>query len=467
MKNNLVKLNDYEWIIPKSARAGMNVDAKLISSKAMMEAIEDQAVMQLTNVAMLPGVVSPVVAMPDAHWGYGLPVGAVGAFDIEKGVISSGMTGFDINCGINSLSSNLTAEQIQPKMRELITTLFKKVPCGVGSKSKIKLTDSQLDDVMMYGSNWAAENGYGNKDDVKNTEEKGCMEDVNAKLPSDMARKRGIPQLGTLGAGNHFLEVQRVDQIFDAKTAKAYGLKDNTVVTMIHCGSRGFGHQIASDYLEIHNKAVKEYNITLPDTQLVCAPVSSKEGQDYFSAMKCAVNYAFANRQIIAHWVRESFQEVFNLDEDELGMKQIYGLAHNICKIEKHTVDGEKRDLYVHRKGSTRSFPKTPVLIAGSMGTASYILQGTNDAMKKSFGSTCHGAGRALSRSAAIKKFKGNDIRDTLAAKGIMARATNPSVLAEEAPGAYKDIEGVIESVQGAGISSKVARVVPLGVVKG
>lgn len=467
IKSKLQQINDYEWLLPKSAREGMRVDAKIISSKKMLDAIENEAVQQLTNVATLPGVIEPVIAMPDAHWGYGLPMGAVGAFDAENGIISSGMTGFDINCGINTLRCNLTADEVKPRIRELIATLFRNIPCGVGSKGTLRVDNDELDDVLANGITWAVEKGYGTKDDIKNTEENGCMQGANPKIISPLARKRGMPQLGTLGAGNHFLEIQKVDKIFDEKTAKEYSLEKDRVTVMIHCGSRGLGHQIASDYLEIHGKAAKKYSIKLPDQQLVCAPVSSKEGQDYFSAMKCAVNYAFANRHIIAHWVRESFQEVFKKDADELGMKLVYSLAHNICKLETHKVNGENQELYVHRKGATRSFPGTPVLIAGSMGTASYIMKGTEAAMEKTFGSTCHGAGRALSRHAAIKSFRGEQVRESLAQRGIMARSTSPKVLAEEAPQAYKDIENVVDSVHGAGISLKVARVVPVGVVKG
>jgi len=467
IKQELKQLNEYEFLLPKSARQGMNVDAKIIASKHMLEFIEDEAIQQLTNVAMLPGVIEPVIAMPDAHWGYGLPMGAVGAFDSEKGVISSGMTGFDINCGINTLTCNLSADEVIPKMRELTAALFRNIPCGVGSKGKIRLDDNQLDDVLVNGMSWAVENGYGSKEDIAHTEENGCMADADPKTLSQLARKRGKPQLGTLGAGNHFLEVQKVSDIFDEKAAKDWGLQKDSVTVMIHCGSRGLGHQIATDYLEAHNKAAKEAGIKLPDPQLVCAPVNSKAGQDYFKAMKCAVNYAFTNRLIISHWVRQSFQEVFNKDFDQLGMHTVYGLAHNICKLEEHKIAGEKREVYVHRKGATRSFPGLPVLIAGSMGTASYILKGTETAMEKTFGSTCHGAGRALSRGAAIRSFKGEQIREDLAKQGITARSTSPKVLAEEAPKAYKDIENVVDSVHGAGISLKVARVVPLGVVKG
>jgi tRNA-splicing ligase RtcB len=405
--------------------------------------------------------------MPDAHIGYGLPMGAVGAFDSEEGVISSGCTGFDINCGINMIRTNLRTGDAQSKMRDLTAELFKNIPCGVGSKGKLRVDAKKFDEVLTNGCQWCLDNGYGVKEDVENTEEHGRMEGADPSKVSDLAKKRGMPQLGTLGAGNHFLEIQRVDKIIDAPTAKKYGLFEDQIVIMLHCGSRGLGHEVASDYLKIHEKAAEKYNIKLPDRQLVCAPVNSPEGQDYFKAMKCAVNYAFANRLVMTHWVRETFQKVFSKKWEDLDMHTVYALAHNICKLETHTVDGKQKKLYVHRKGATRSYPDTPVLIAGSMGTASYILKGSELAMQKSFGSTCHGAGRAMSRNAAIDQFRGETIRQELADKGIIARATSPEVLAEEAPKAYKDIEMVIDSVHGAGISAKVARMTPLGVVKG
>ncbi|HII71326.1 TPA: RtcB family protein [Candidatus Woesearchaeota archaeon] len=467
MKDKLQRINDYEWLLPKTAREGMNVDAKIFANQAVMDVMEDDAIRQLSNVAMLPGVVAPVCAMPDAHVGYGLPMGAVGAFDEQDGVISSGCTGFDINCGINMIRTNLKTSEVQAKMRELTATLFQNIPCGVGSKGKLRLQKDELDEVLLHGCEWAVKNGYGVKEDCMNTEENGKMSGADPSKVSDMAKKRGGPQLGTLGAGNHFLEVQRVDKTFDDKYAERYKLKPDQVVIMLHCGSRGLGHEVASDFLRVHEQAARKYNIALPDKQLVCAPTQSDEGQDYYKAMKCAVNYAFANRLVMTHWVRESFEKVFGRSWQDMDMQTIYAIAHNICKLETHVVDGEKRNLYVHRKGATRSYPDTPALIAGSMGTASYILHGTQLAMEKTFGSTCHGAGRAMSRAQAIHTFKGGEIKAQLADKGIIARATSPQVLAEEAPKAYKDIEIVIDTVQGAGISEKVARMTPLGVVKG
>jgi tRNA-splicing ligase RtcB len=467
MKDKMQKINEYEWLVPKSAREGMRVDAKLFANQAIFDAMEDEAMQQLTNVAMLPGAVEPVCAMPDAHIGYGLPMGAVGAFDDEEGVISSGCTGFDINCGINMIRTNLQASDVQEKMRELTAELFRNIPCGVGSKGKLRVDKKELDKVLTDGCDWCIANGYGVPEDLKNTEENGKMDGADPSKVSDRAKDRGRPQLGTLGAGNHFLEVQKVSDLFDDSYAKRYKLEKDQVVLMLHCGSRGLGHEVASDYLRIHEKAAQKYGIKLPDQQLVCAPVNSAEGQDYFKAMKCAVNYAFANRLVMTHWIRETFQKVFNKKWEEMDMHTIYAIAHNICKYEQHIVDGKKKMLYVHRKGATRSYPDTPALIAGSMGTASYILHGTENAMQKSFGSTCHGAGRAMSRNAAIDQFRGEDIRVELANKGIVARATSAEVLAEEAPLAYKDIENVIDSVHKAGLSIKVARMVPLGVIKG
>lgn len=395
-------------------------------------------------------------------------MGAVAAFDFEKGVISSGCTGFDINCGVNMIRTNLTVEEVKAKLKELIPALFDAVPCGVGSKGKLKLTPDTLNQVLTKGVNWAVENSYGVKNDIEHTEEKGCMEGADPTKVSDLAKKRGGPQLGTLGAGNHFLEIQKVSDIFDEENAKKYGLTGkNQVVIMLHCGSRGFGHQVASDYLKIHERAVQKYGIKLPDRQLVCAPVNTPEANDYFAAMKCAVNYAFTNRLVMTQWIRESFEKIFNKDWESMDMHTIYAIAHNICKIEEFKINGKKQKVYIHRKGATRSYPDTPALIAGSMGTSSYILHGTEKAMELSFGSTCHGAGRRMSRHAAIKSFRGTDIQKQLEAKGEVIRATHPKVLAEEADLAYKPIDDVIESVHGSGISIKVARMTPMGVLKG
>ena len=420
------------------------------------------------------------VGMPDIHWGYGLPMGAVSAFDEEDGIISAGMTGFDINCGIRMIKTNLGVDEIRPQLRELITALFKNIPSGVGSKNKFRLSESQIEEVIVQGASWAVENGFGVEDDTLHLEEGGVMEGALPSKVSIEAKKRGLPQTGTLGGGNHFLEIQQVEKLFDLEKAGAYGLEAGSIVIMLHCGSRGFGHQIATDYLKILNKAVKKYDIVLPDRQLVCAPANSKEGQDYFAAMKAGVNYAFANRQVMTHEIRKTFEEVFRRDWQSFEMSTVYDVCHNICKYEEHVVDGEKRMLYVHRKGATRAFPPghvdvpksyrkvgQPVLIAGSMGTASYVLAGTEVAMRETFGSTCHGAGRAMSRKKAIKNYRGEEVRQALEREGKFVLATKPQVIAEEPPSAYKDVDEVIESVHGAGISTKVARLIPLAVAKG
>ena len=468
MKEKLQKLNDHEWSLPKSSRKGMNVDGKIIATKVLVDAMEDGTIEQLSNVACMPGIISPVIALPDAHFGYGLPMGAVAAFDAEEGVISSGLCGFDINCGVNSIRTNLTYAEVKDKLKELVPALFKAVPCGVGSKGKLKLNANELDEVLTRGLNWAVEQGYGTEEDIKNTEENGCMEGADSSLISDMAKKRGGPQLGTLGAGNHFLEIQRVSDIYDKETCRKWGVNDtDQVVVMLHCGSRGFGHQVATDYLNIQEKAVKKYNLDLPDRQLACAPVSSKEGQDYFAAMKCAVNYSFTNRLVMTQWIRETFEKIFGKSWEDMDMQTIYGICHNVVKLEEHKIDGKKRKIFVHRKGATRAFPDMPVLLAGSMGTSSYILKGTETAMEKSFGSSAHGAGRAMSRHAAISKFWGEDIRKELEEKGEVVKSTSPKILAEEADAAYKDVDEVIEAVHGSGISTKVMQLKPMGVLKG
>ncbi len=481
MKNRLEKIDNVHWRLDKSVRPKMRVDAMIIASQEIIDRAEAQAIEQLTNVACLPGVIEPVLAMPDIHWGYGLPMGAVGVFDAEEGVISAGCTGFDINCGIHMIRTNLTHEQVAPKIEELISTLFGNIPAGVGKGGRLRLSHTELEGVLLNGAKWAVEHDIGVEDDLLRMEENGQMDGADPAKVSFKAKKRGAPQLGSLGAGNHFLEVQTVNKIYQPNTAKAYGIdEEDQIAIMLHCGSRGLGHQVATDYLQSMNEAVRKYNIWLPDKQLVCAPTTSREGQDYFAAMKAAVNYAFCNRLVITHWIRESFEKVFKQDWESLKMDTIYDVCHNICKYEEHEVQGTKKAMYVHRKGATRAFgpghpdvPEIyrsvgqPVLIAGSMGTASYILNGTTKAMSDSFGSTCHGAGRRMSRKKAIKSFWGKEVRKKLERQGKAVRSTHPKVLAEEAPEAYKDIDLVIDSVHRAGISLKVARMVPLGVMKG
>jgi tRNA-splicing ligase RtcB len=468
MKEKLKQVNEFEWSLPKGVRERMRVDARIIANKPLMNAIEDAAVQQLTNVATLPGVVNPVVGLPDMHWGYGLPMGAVGAFDAEEGIISSGLCGFDINCGITLIRTNLKAAEIKAKLKELVPMLFNTIPTGVGAKGKLRIPPNELDEILTRGLDWAVEEGHITKKDQEATEEKGVMRGADPSKVSDLAKKRGSPQLGTLGAGNHFLEVQEITDIPDTEAGKEWGLEGKGQATvMLHCGSRGLGHQVATDYLKIQEQAVKKYNIWLPDSQLACAPASSQEGKDFFAAMQAAVNYAFVNRAVMTGWAREAFEKVFRRSWEDMAMETLYSIAHNIVKLEEHKVDGKQRKLYVHRKGATRSYPNLPVLIAGSMGTSSYLLKGTDTAMEKTFGSSAHGAGRSMSRSAAIRKFWGGRVRDDLARRGIIAQATHPKVLSEEAPQAYKDVEAVVDSVHGAGVSLKVARMVPLGVIKG
>ncbi len=481
MREKLVRLSDYKWLIPKDAKKGMLADAVVYATGGLLDATEDAALTQLTNVACLPGVVGPVIGMPDMHWGYGLPVGAVGAFDSELGVISAGCTGYDINCGVHMLRTDLVEDEVRPALGRLADTLFAKVPCGVGAKSRLRLSDKEIASVLSSGAEWAVKRGYGIREDVERMEDGGRLDGADPGRVSSDAMERGAPQLGTLGAGNHFLEVQAVDEIYDADSGRAFGIRSKGQITvMIHCGSRGLGHQVATDYLAIHKKASRKFGIELPDPQLVCAPVNSKEAADYLAAMRTAANYAFANRQVIAHWVRESFEEVFKKTRENMGMRTVYDVTHNICKLETHTINGVKKRLYVHRKGATRAFSGgrrelpavyagsgQPVLIAGSMGTASYILAGTEDAMSETFGSSCHGAGRSMSRNRSLETFRGDKIRKELEARGKEIRSTHAKILAEEAPGAYKDIDLVIESVNGAGISRKVARLIPLCVVKG
>ena len=480
MKEKLKQVSNVKWRLEKGARPGMRVPAVIYATKRIIDAAEDTAIEQLTNVACLPGVIAPVMGMPDIHWGYGLPMGAVGAFDKDKGIISCGCTGFDINCGIHMIRTNLEKKEVLAKLKPLIDTLFANVPCGVGAKGKLRISEAELDRVLVGGARWALENGYAVKKDVEHMEEEGCIAGADPTKVSELAKRRGRPQLGTLGAGNHYLEVQAVDQIFDQKTAKAFGItgKDQVLV-MLHCGSRGFGHQVATDYLKIHAGAAKKYGIKLPDPQLVCAPTTSKEGQDYFKAMKCAVNYAFCNRTVMTKWIRDCFEKVLGRDWEDMDMHLIYDVCHNICKLEEHEVAGKKTQLYVHRKGATRSLPPghklvprayravgQPVLIGGTMGTASYILVGGEKA-KETFYSSCHGAGRVMSRHAAIRKYWGTEVKKALETRGEVVRSTHPKVLAEEAPGAYKDVDEVVKAVHQAGISLKVARMVPLGVAKG
>ncbi len=478
----LNKIDDYRWEIPQSYKAGMLVPGLIFASESMLNHIwEEQVFQQVANVAFLPGIVDRSLAMPDIHWGYGFPIGGVAATRVKDGVISPGGVGFDINCGVRLLRTNLSLEEVRPKIEQLVAELFVNIPSGLGSTGKIRVSGKELDEVMIKGSPWIVEKGYGEAEDIVVTEESGCMKGANPDKISSTARKRGIPQLGTLGSGNHFLEVEVVDEIYDRDAATAMGISSSgQVLILIHTGSRGFGHQVCSDYVALLGEAVKRYGINLPDRQLACAPIKSPEGQDYLQAMSCAANYAWTNRQCIAHWVRESFVKVFGKSRRELGLEQIYDVCHNIAKLEEYTVDGKKQPLCVHRKGATRAFPAghpdipeiyrnigQPVLIPGDMGRCSYVALGTEIAMRESFGSTCHGAGRMQSRSAAKRSLRGADVAKALADKGITVKTGSMSSLAEEASQAYKDVNEVVDVTDKVGISHKVARAIPIGVIKG
>jgi tRNA-splicing ligase RtcB len=455
---------------------GMNVPGIIYASKKFMSAIkEDEAINQIKNVAKLPGIIKASIAMPDCHQGYGFTIGGVAAFDLDKGVVSPGGVGYDINCGIRILKTNLTKKEIEEKKGELSTKIYNKVPSGVGRGSPFQLSKKQLDEVLKTGAKWIVEKkGYGIKSDYINCEESGCLKNSDPSLVSEKAKKRGIGQVGTLGAGNHFLEIQEVSEIFDNNIAKVFGLKKGQIVIMIHCGSRGLGHQVASDYIKLMEE---EYGTKkIPDRQLISAPIKSKLGKEYIKAMNCAANLAFANRQVITHWTREAIKEIF----PKAKIETLYDVCHNIAKIEKHTINGKEKEICVHRKGATRSFgpgkkevPKKyrdvgqPVLIAGSMGTSSYILAGTKESEEKTFGSTAHGAGRVLSRFKAIKKFDSKKIREGLTDLGILVKSGSDKGLKEEAPEAYKDIDEVIRIISKEKLSKKVAKVRPLLVIKG
>ncbi len=481
-KNIFVKIDDYRWMIPKGYKPGMKVPGIIYAKEKMLpEIIEDGAHEQVANAATLPGIVKASLAMPDIHYGYGLPIGGVVATDItEDGAITPGGVGFDINCGVRLLRSNMTLEDIEHKLEILTDTIFSMVPSGVGSSGNIKLSRQERKAVVRKGAKWAVENGFGVSSDLERIESGGAISGADPDLISDKAYERGKDQLGTLGSGNHFLEVQVVEEIYNAKLADRLGIFKGQITVMIHTGSRGFGHQVCTDYLRVMERALKKYGINVPDRQLACAPYNSPEGQEYLAAMACAANFAWANRQIIAHLVREAFQKVFGTNWENLGLFTVYDVAHNIVKIEEHSINGRKLKLAVHRKGATRAFPPghpelpeeyretgQPVIIPGDMGRASYILCGTQKAMEETFGSTCHGAGRVMSRNKAKKVAKGRDIVSEMEKKGIIVKASSRKTLYEEIPDAYKDVSEVVDVVHKAGIAKLVARMRPLGVVKG
>jgi tRNA-splicing ligase RtcB len=470
------KIDDNIYEVPIGYRPGMRVPGRIFVSEALRAMVEPGTIDQVANVANLPGIVKYSMAMPDAHLGYGFPIGGVAAFQEDGGIISPGGVGFDINCGVRLLRTDLDSKLVQPLINTLIDALFEAIPSGLGATGRLQASDQQLTEAFTSGSKWAVEQGYGVEADVTHCEENGQMEGADPAQVSAKARKRGRPQLGTLGSGNHFLEIQRVEEIFDEEKAKQFGLFKGQITIMIHCGSRGAGHQICTDHLEVLNQAVKKYNIEIPDKQLACAPLGSPEAERYFGGMVCAANYAWANRHIIAHWTREVFERYF----PEASLDLVYDVAHNVAKIEEHDVDGQRMRLYVHRKGATRAFgpsrrevPATyrsvgqPVLIPGSMGTASYVLCGNDNALNVSFGSACHGAGRVMSRSRATRLFNGKDVKAALNLQGIVVKATSPAMLAEEAPQVYKPSGDVVDVVHNLRIATKVAKLVPIGVSKG
>ncbi len=481
-KSVLKKLDDFRWEIPVDYKPGMRVPGLVYADDQMLESMgDDQSLEQVANVAFLPGIVGRSIGMPDIHWGYGFPIGGVAATRIEDGVVSPGGIGFDINCGIRLLRTDLAEKDVRPRLKELVNALYQAVPSGVGATGKIKLASAELDRVLERGARWAVENGYGWGSDLEACEERGEMKGAVPDKVSDRATARGAPQLGTLGSGNHFLEVQIVDEIYDAAAAEVMGIHSiGQVTVLIHCGSRGLGHQVCEEYLKTMVSGLQRYGIQVPDRQLACVPVKSLEGQSYLGAMTSAANFAWANRQCISHWVREAFQKTFKKPADELGMSLVYDVAHNIAKIEEYEVDGVPTQLCVHRKGATRAFPAEhprlsvryrgigqPVLVPGDMGRFSFVAIGTDRAVAESFGSVCHGAGRAMSRGQAKRSVEAKQLLTELAARGIQIQSADKGTLVEEAPQAYKDVSDVVRIVEGAGLARRVARMKPIGVVKG
>ena len=475
------KIGENHYQIDADSNLGMKVPVRIYADEPLLQKmLSDRTIMQARNVSSIPGILGHSVVLPDGHEGYGFPVGGVAAMDAEEGMISPGGVGYDINCGVRLLRSNLTEQTVRSKLKELVTDLFSSIPSGVGSKGAVKLSPSELDEVLVKGVNWAINNGYGSSDDSDVCEENGQIDNADPNKVSDKARKRGAPQLGSLGSGNHFLEVQKVAEIHDEEAANKMGIKEGTITILIHCGSRGFGHQVCSDYLRVSEQAMRKYDINLPDRELACVPNTSEEGESYRKAMFSALNFAWSNRQMITHWTRNSFQRVFNQTESDLDMKLVYDVAHNIAKVEKHKIDGKERKVVVHRKGATRAFPANrdeipskyrelgqPVLIPGSMGTSSWILLGQPNSMDLSFGSTAHGAGRTMSRTKARKNYSENDVKKSLNEKGIFIKALTRDGVVEETPQAYKDVDAVVNVSHNLGIATKVAKLVPIGVIKG
>jgi len=478
---DLVRISEYEWEIPKSFREDMRVPVRIFATRKLLEKVmDDRSLEQAVNSATLPGLVGHMLVMPDMHQGYGFPIGGVAATHYPDGVISPGGIGYDINCGVRLLASQIELEETVPYLEDLATMLNQYCPSGVGEKGELRMSEADLNQVCLQGSRWAQKHGYASEMDLRRTEEGGRIEGADPQKVSKRAKERGRPQLGTLGSGNHFIEVDVVDQIFDSESARVMGLVEGCLVLQIHCGSRGFGHQICSDYVDEFQAAVKKYHIQLPDRELVCAPLNTPEGQNYLAAMRCAANYAFANRQLLAFHARRAFEDVLAGKTKNWQLHQVYDIAHNMGKIETHQIEGNAVKVCVHRKGATRAFGPgspdlpseyqgigQPVLVPGSMGTASWVLTGTSKSMELTFGSCCHGAGRVMSRSQAKKSIRGDQLRSELESGGIHIRAGSLAGLAEEAPQAYKDVDAVVDSVTGAQIARKVARLTPVAVIKG
>ncbi|KPK75823.1 MAG: tRNA-splicing ligase [Phycisphaerae bacterium SM23_30] len=477
------KISETLWEIPPSYKPGMRVPARIYATPKLLEEMDEGIFQQVTNVALLPGIIDYAFCMPDGHWGYGFPIGGMAAMDLEKGVISPGGIGFDINCGMRLVRTNLTYDQVKPHLRELVDKLFRRVPAGVGKTGIVKTDRDEFRRLTEQGAQWCIKHGYGLQEDLERTEDFGCIGGADASKVSHKAVDRGYDQVGTLGSGNHYLEIQvaKPQNVYDKDLARSFGIdQPNQVVVMFHCGSRGFGHQVATDYLQRFLKVMTDkYGIKMPDRELACAPFQSPDGQDYFAAMNCAINMAFANRQVILHRIREVFSDVFGKDPLDLGLHQIYDVCHNTAKIEKHHVAGQDRPVLVHRKGATRAFgpdmpglpdiyKKTgqPVIIGGSMETGSYLLAGV-EAGKQAFFSTAHGSGRLMSRRQAKRTFRGQQLKKDMEAKGIYLRCVSFSGLAEEAGGAYKDIDDVVAATERAGLSKRVARFTPIGNIKG
>jgi tRNA-splicing ligase RtcB (3'-phosphate/5'-hydroxy nucleic acid ligase) len=480
---DIKRISEAVWEVPISYKPGMRVPVRIYATSRLLKDMEEGVFEQITNVAMLPGIVGYAHCMPDGHQGYGFPIGGMAAMDAKNGVISPGGIGFDINCGMRLLRTNLTYDEVKPKLVQLVDRLYQRVPAGMGAKGTIKLSKDEFRRLIEQGSRWCEENGYAWPEDLQRTEHGGCMPGADAKKVSNKAIERGFSQVGTLGSGNHYLEIQVVhpENVFDSELAQAFGIdRPRQVVVMFHCGSRGFGHQVATDYLQTFLKVMgPKYGLHMPDRELACAPIQSPEGQDYFAAMNCAINMAFANRQMIAHRIREVFSDVFKKDPHDLGLEQVFDVAHNTAVLEKHIVDGKERQLLVHRKGATRAFGpgrkelpevyrKTgqPVIIGGSMETGSYLLVGLESG-RDTFYTTAHGSGRTMSRRKAKKQFNGRILQQDMKARGIYVRCVSTAGLAEEAGAAYKDIDEVVRAIEQAGISKPVVRFVPIGNVKG